>query len=54
MGQQVRNGAQTQRAGTRRRYLTPRLVEYGAVRELTAGGSGKASESQQGQAKPRP
>lgn len=35
-------------------YHPPRLVMYGAVRELTAGGSGNANEGEKGQAKPRP
>ena len=37
----------------RRSYQTPHLFVYGAVRNLTAGGSGHASESEMGKAKPR-
>jgi hypothetical protein len=37
----------------RRSYHRPRLFVYGAVRNLTAGGSGNASEGEKGNAKPR-
>ncbi len=33
---------------TRRPYAAPALVDYGAVRDLTAGGSGHAQESSSG------
>ena len=33
----------------RRAYQTPRLMTYGAVRELTAGGSANAVEGNKGQ-----
>ena len=37
-----------------RTYHCPRLHVYGSLRELTAGGSGVASENNQGGVKPRP
>jgi hypothetical protein len=37
----------------RRPYRAPRLIVYGAVRDLTAGGSGKAPESVKSTAAPR-
>lgn len=37
-----------------RPYNPPRLLVYGAVREITSGGSGKANEGNMGGAKPRP
>jgi hypothetical protein len=37
-----------------RPYNAPRLVVYGAVRDITSGGTGKASENNQGGVKPRP
>jgi len=43
----------TVRQPVRRSYHKPRLFIYGAVRNLTAGGSGKASENNQGGVKPR-
>lgn len=36
-----------------RPYHRPRLFVYGAVRNLTAGGSGNANEGEMGNAKPR-
>ncbi len=38
----------------RRMYQPPRLMTYGAVRELTTGGSGKASETNAGEGEKRP
>jgi hypothetical protein len=38
----------------RRAYQSPQLMTYGAVRELTTGGSGKAVETNKGQADKRP
>mgnify|MGYP006280941385 FL=1 len=47
-------GNQDQDTITRKPYSPPRLTVYGAVRDLTAGGSGKSSENNKGKAIPRP
>jgi hypothetical protein len=39
--------------GSKKPYREPRLTEYGALKDLTAGGSGSANEGSQGQ-RPRP
>ena len=37
-----------------RSYFSPRLLRFGSIQSLTAGGSGKAAEGNKGGAKPRP
>lgn len=51
-----KSGAKDHKPAARgRKYIPPRIVEYGKVRELTTGGSGHANEKAQGQpAKKRP
>lgn len=38
---------------TKKPYTSPSVVVYGALKDLTTGGTGNASESSQGQ-RPRP
>jgi len=34
----------SQVAGAKRRYVSPRLIEYGAIAKLTAGGAGTVAD----------
>jgi len=40
-------------AAPRKEYREPRLTDYGALKDLTTGGTGTAQESSQGK-RPRP
>ncbi|MFC1661493.1 lasso RiPP family leader peptide-containing protein [Gemmatimonadota bacterium] len=44
----TRNTTDAPETTTRRPYHAPRLREYGAIRELTAGGTWKAKETAKG------
>ena len=41
------------KAATKNTYGSPRVTNYGTLKDLTTGGSGNAAEASQGQ-KPRP
>lgn len=41
------------KAGSKKTYGSPRVTSYGALKDLTAGGSGHSQESSSGM-KPRP
>jgi len=50
----TKNDNSPNRKSEQRRYHAPRLLMFGSIQSLTAGGSGNASEGEMGQAKPRP
>jgi hypothetical protein len=39
---------------SKKSYKSPSLIYYGAIKDLTSGGTGKAAEGEKGKAKPRP
>ena len=50
----TRDNTKPQNGSAQRAYQKPRLMKYGVIEDLTAGGSGKASEGNKGEGKARP